>query len=71
MSGLTAGNEGIGRLPISVGSSMQMGPAFGNLAVAGIAAIASDELFSIVGRLTSASAGRIVFAKIVFLILYE
>jgi NitT/TauT family transport system permease protein len=58
VSEMTAANEGIGYLLMSAGSSMQMGLAFGGLAVVGIMAMAMYELFSYVEKHTTAWAHR-------------
>lgn len=58
MSGMRAGNEGVGWLPIGTGSSMQKGLACGGRVVAGIMATAMYELIWAVERFTTTSAHR-------------
>jgi len=58
VSEMTAGNEGIGYLLISAGSSTQMGLAFSGLVVVGIMAMAMYELFSVIEKRTTAWAHR-------------
>ena len=58
VSEMTAGNEGIGYLLISAGSSMQMGLAFAGLVVVGAMAMAMYELFSVIEKRTTGWAHR-------------
>ena len=54
----TAANEGIGYLPISAGSPMQMGLAFAGLVVVGAMAMAMYELFAVIEQRTTRWAHR-------------
>lgn len=58
VSEMTASNEGIGCLPISAGSSMQMGLAFAGRVVVGLMAMAVCELFSVIEKRTTGWARR-------------
>jgi NitT/TauT family transport system permease protein len=58
VSEMTAGDEGIGYLLISAGSSMQMGLAFSGLLVVGVMAMAMYELFSYIEKHTTGWAHR-------------